>query len=72
MDRREALGLVILELERATGKHPEGFHSPHEGASIIREEFEEFWDEVKRDNLPLAREEVTQLAAMSLRFLVDL
>lgn len=62
------------EVERAMSKHA-SMHSPHEGISVIREEFEELWDEIKpnaggRDNA--ARKEAVQLAAMAVRYIVDL
>lgn len=49
-------------------------HSPHEGSSVIREEFEELWDHVKADTgrTPEARKEALQLAAMAVRYIVDL
>jgi hypothetical protein len=49
-------------------------HSPHEGHSVIREEFEELWRHVCEDTgqtLP-ARAEAIQLAAMAIRYVVDL
>ncbi len=39
--------LVDEEVARARKKHPEPHRSPHESCSFLREEFEEFWDEVK-------------------------
>lgn len=49
-------------------------HSPHEGHSVIEEEFEELWDHVKADTgrTPAARKEALQLAAMAVRYVIDL
>lgn len=53
-------------------------NSPHEAHSVIEEEFDEFWDEVKsynlrkgRDTRPRMREELIQLAAMAVRAITD-
>ena len=54
-------------------------NSPHEAAAVIREEFDEYWDEVKkhntskpdRDTRPRQREELIQLAAMCIRAITD-
>jgi len=53
-------------------------NSPHEAHSVIEEEFEEYWDEVKtynprknRDTRPRQREELIQLAAMAVRAVLD-
>jgi hypothetical protein len=58
------------ELARAQAKF-ESFKNAHEGHSVIREEFDEFWEEVKSNNLPRARRECVQLAAMAIRFLLE-
>lgn len=57
----------------ATRKHAP-MHTPHEGISVIREEFEELWDHVKADTgrTEKAREEALQLAAMAVRYILDL
>lgn len=52
------------------------FHSAHEGLAIIEEEFDELKKEVfvnqeKRD-ISQMRKEALQLAAMSLRFILDI
>lgn len=63
---------VMKELMRATMKHgPQ--KSPHEGASVLREEYEELWDHVKADTgrSPEARAEAIQLAAMAVRYILD-
>jgi DNA helicase IV len=53
------------------------FHSAHEGAAVIREEYDELWEEVK-DNKRLPEEyraamraEAIQVGAMALRFVHD-
>ena len=77
MQRIKALELVARELTRAQQKWPP-FNTNHEGHSIIEEEFDELWDEIKA-NRPdyhgyfdsAMQKEATQLAAMALRFLVD-
>ena len=42
------LTLLRAEIEKAVAKHPP-MHSPHEGYSVILEELDELWDEVKAD-----------------------
>lgn len=70
-------GQVYNEVNRACDLHT-SMHSPHEADSVIREEYEEFWDEVKafnlpkgRDTRPRMREELIQLAAMAIRAISD-
>lgn len=64
---------ALTELLRATKLHGP-MKSYHEGAGVIREEFEELWDEVKKKHPDPAklREEAIQLAAMALRFVYDM
>lgn len=53
-------------------------HSAHEGYAVILEEADELWDEVKKnprkhpERAELMRKEAVQLAAMAIRFLVDI
>ena len=69
-----AFGAVWNELLDAS-KAFQRFASAHEGAAVIREEHDEFWDEIKANKRPGARArqraEAVQLAAMAIRFLVD-
>src|SRR5271166_3874277 len=65
------------EVMRATSMYLP-LNSPHEAHSVIEEEFDEFWDEVKaynlrkgRDTRPRMREELIQLAAMAVRAVTD-
>jgi hypothetical protein len=74
-DRIMALCIeVAIELERAKNLFPEPLNSPHEAYGVIKEEFDEYWDEVKahnprkgRDTRLKQRAELIQLAAMALR-----
>lgn len=68
-----ALALVREELLVATDKFPR-FNSCHEGKAVIEEELDELWDHIKANTgrSPEARVEATQVAAMAVRYLVDL
>jgi hypothetical protein len=59
------------EVRRAQAKFP-AFHSGHEGYAVIREELDELWDAVKQNDIPHAKREAIQVAAMAMRFIVDL
>jgi hypothetical protein len=61
------------EMSRAVDSHGP-MTTPHEAAAVIREEFEEFWDEVKQrshDHQRMA-DELIQVAAMCNRAVLDL
>ena len=68
-------GEVAKELDRALHLFP-SFNSGHEGWAVIREELDELWDEVKHEKIEGARtrqrKEAIQIAAMALRFVLDL
>ncbi len=75
MIQLEAIRAVDEELTKASNKFG-AFKSPHEGLAIIQEEFEELKVEVfkqfgARDGNAM-QEEAKQLAAMAVRFMVDL
>ncbi len=65
---------VRTELERAVALYP-SMHSAHEGHSIIEEEYEELWEHVRfkpaRRVISSMRGEAIQLAAMAIRFALD-
>lgn len=65
-----ALGAVETELRAAMEKFGP-MASAHEGYAVIQEELDELWDEVKAGNRPNARAEAIQVAAMAVRFLID-
>ncbi len=64
---------VRAELLAAIEKFP-AFNSPHEGWAVIREELEELWAHVKENTGrgSDARQEAVQVAAMALRYMLDL
>jgi hypothetical protein len=66
---------VENELIRANKKFP-NFHSPHEGYGVIKEEFEELWDQIKINKTctgnRLMRNEAIQVAAMAVKFIDNL
>lgn len=66
---------VMDEVASAITSYPE-FNSAHEGYSVLAEEVDELWSEVKvkqgkRDNSKL-RAEAIQVAAMAIRFAHDI
>lgn len=69
-DLTRAVQAVLMEVRKATVKFGP-FASSHEGYAILREEVDELWDDVKANNLEGARAEAVQVAAMAIRFLID-
>jgi hypothetical protein len=67
---------VKVELAAARLQHPQPFNSAHEGYSIVLEELEEFWEEVRKRkserNPELMLMELLQLGAMAQRCAEDL
>ena len=73
--KEEALVLISDEYDRAVKKFG-AFHNAHEGWGVIREEYLELEDEIRKqqtsyDYIAMARE-AKQLAAMALRFIIDI
>ena len=68
----DAANCALNELLRATRLHGP-MRGTHEGYAVILEEVDELWDEVKKKHPDKAmlREEAIQVAAMALRFVVD-
>ena len=74
----DAANLIHKEFLRAQEKFPP-FTSAHEGYAIIKEELDKLWEGIKEAG-PIKpgsddryiRTEVTQVAAMAMRFLTDI
>lgn len=71
----DIIARVATEVQAAQAKFPP-YNSAHEGASVIREEFEELWDEIKNNKVVGAKDrqmaEAIQVAATAVRFVFDL
>lgn len=70
----EAFAEVWEELDAAV-QHWPPFNSAHEGKAVLEEEFEELTEHVhtnqKRRDLKAMRHEAKQVAAMAIRFMVE-
>jgi NTP pyrophosphatase (non-canonical NTP hydrolase) len=77
MDKRldEIIERVRTEVDYATTLYP-AFNSAHEGISVLKEEVDELWTEVKvkqgKRNVDNMRQEAIQVAAMAIRFAYDI
>ena len=71
MTTKQAFEEVKVELLIAQASHVP-FNSSHEGYAVLKEEVDELWDEVKSNCPDRAREEAVQVAAMAIRFLIDI
>jgi len=70
----DEVNLIFNEFKLAKEKFPD-LRSFHEGYSIILEELDELWYEIKNQpplNTDLIKQQAIQVAAMSLRFITDL
>lgn len=77
MNLEKTNGLVSAirsEFESASARYG-AFNSAHEGYSVLLEEVDELWEEVKKSpkkrDMNAMRNEAMQVAAMALRFLHD-
>lgn len=66
--------LVQQELDSARSKYPIMFHSHHEAYAVLKEEVDEYWDEVKKknSNKENMKEEIIQIAAIAKAIYQDL
>lgn len=66
-----AVNQVYRELVEAREKFP-AFSNGHEGYAVILEELDEVWSAIKANDIEHARVEAKQVAAMAIRFMLDL
>lgn len=71
LDETQANAEIVAEYIRATSKFG-AFASTHEGYAVILEELDEAWSEIKANATGRAIEEMIQVGAMALRFVVDM
>ena len=72
MDFSTASLKAMLELQKATEKYGK-FNSSHEGYAVILEKMDELWGLIKSNaSQELLEKKAKQVAAMALRFLVDI
>ncbi len=69
--------LRMLKAKVDDPNHPfADLHSPHHGYALLLEEMDELWEEIRKKNkfrdLEAMREEAMQIAALAIRFMVDL
>jgi len=74
MDNLSAIELARKELYAAQCVHPLSMPTFHDGYAVILEELDELWTEIKKKHpdVEIIKKEARQVAAMALRFLVDL
>ena len=74
LTKDEALKLILDEHARAVAEFGK-FHNAHEGWGVIREEYLELEDEIRKKqrdyDFNQMRHEAVQLGAMALRFIID-
>lgn len=65
---------AVIELRSAILRWP-SFNSAHEGYAVLAKEVDELWDHVKtsqkKRSIPEMRKEAIQVAAMALRFALE-
>ncbi len=75
MNKTDALMMLADEHTRAVGKFG-AFHNAHEGWGVIREEYLELEDEIRKKqvdyDMEKMRKEASHLGAMALRFMIDI
>jgi hypothetical protein len=65
---------VVKEVESAKSKWPGDFKNTHEAYAVIKEEFDELWDEIRKKNpgREQLRHEAIQTTAMLFRLITEL
>jgi hypothetical protein len=73
-DLQSIIQEVLVEYERASSNFAP-FNSAHEGFAVMDEEVDELWTHVKTNqkkrDIPAMRQEAIQVAAMAIKFVID-
>ncbi len=73
-EEADLLQSIMTELNMAQENWPK-FNSAHEGFAVLKEEVDELWEQVKvnqkRRDLPKMKAEAIQVAAMAIRFALE-
>ena len=72
MTQAEVLGEIAREYDKARRRHAP-MNSGHEGYAVIKEELDELWEEIRKDNgsSKEARSEAIQIAAMAFAYVIE-
>ena len=64
---------ILMEYRTTKSKYTKDYNSPHEGHSVLREEVDELWDEVRanRGRTRLAYNEAKQIASVAIRYMIE-
>jgi hypothetical protein len=70
----DAFDEVVAEMQSAKAKWPGDFKNTHEAYAVIKEEFDELWDEIRKKQPDKARlrHEAIQTTAMLFRLITEL
>lgn len=72
-ERAENVAAQVVDELKGACKSFRPMNNAHEGYAVILEELDELWDEVrsKRQNKSAMRREAIQVAAMAMRFIIN-
>lgn len=70
-DIDDQIQAIVDEYKRARLSH-KPFHSSHEGYAVILEELDEVWEEIKKNDIQKAKDELVQVGAMVVAFLKEI
>lgn len=68
----EVLLSVKKELLKANKKKPPVLNSSHEGYGVMKEEFDEMWDDIKEDLISHSILECIQVGAMAVKYILSM
>ena len=70
------LGEVFTDIQdeffESCNKHDKVFNTTHEGYAVLKEELEELWDDIKKDNWNNIYDEAAQVGAMAMKLMYSL